>query len=65
MCRRERNAHLRLGRERVDAPLALAKKIEQLDPVRAREGLAYPRELAIQGVLGGPIIRHGHILTTV
>src|SRR3712207_1481296 len=46
---RQRQSHF--DRERVDRALALGEELEDLEAVRAREGLAEPRELAVQPVL--------------
>ncbi len=48
MRRGERDAHVRLGRQRLDAVLALGEQVEQLDAARAREGLADPGELLVE-----------------
>lgn len=42
--------HARLFRERFDGLLSLAQQVEQLEPLRTRDGMSNPSELRVEGV---------------
>lgn len=63
MGRGQCDAHVGLGRQCLDAVLALGKQVEELDPPGTGEGLADPGELLVERGLRGARRCHSSIPT--